>query len=292
MAKEKSNTLLKIAIYGGTLLFFLLQWFGPGLIKQYKQNKENELITFGGSKSEAERTSLNHNKSIKSLSNLTDSVIKNNSNIYVYTNDETMQLCKVYPNLNYDVFDPVTLGYSLISRNKSIIKEITAFAKNQDSLGYDIQFQDEQHQFKIKQLTNNEDIPKYILLTFYYFSDKVKRMMTTHIEKKPKRQFVYPYESKEIQLKKLDELQSSKIILTETELENQKIESNFRALMGPRKGSISADHKFYFAAYNKHISEEKFNIKIKQFVTLFMKKQNATLGTLKKIELQNGFSVN
>jgi hypothetical protein len=113
-------SLLKIGIYTFVIGFFFFGWFGPGLIRSCKQQKEWELITLGGSRSEADQSIVEYNKCIEQLNKLTNSVINEFGSILIYTNDTSINYCTVYPNINYSVFEEVSLGRPMIQRNKGI----------------------------------------------------------------------------------------------------------------------------------------------------------------------------
>ncbi|WP_075603046.1 hypothetical protein [Saccharicrinis aurantiacus] len=65
--KSEGLNSLSIGIYAFLILFALFQWFGPGLIKSCKREREVDLITLGSSCSEANKPIENYNNHIDKL---------------------------------------------------------------------------------------------------------------------------------------------------------------------------------------------------------------------------------
>jgi len=278
--------LLKIGIYAFVFGPFFFGMFGPGLIRSCKQQKEFELITLGGSRSEADQAIEDYNKCIALLNKLTNRVINKFGSILIYTNDTSINNCTVYPNINYSVFEEVSLGRPMIQRYKDIIEEIDFFSEHMDSLGFNFWLSIPGSSLKIAELNQIKAEKEFIVLSFYYYSEEEKSYLKKRIEKQPLRSFQYPHKSKNEQLKDLDEIQCSKVILSETELKNQSIESGLKALFAPRKGSINSSQRFYFAVYNSQTSDDEFKKDVRLFVDMFLAHKDTTGCFVKKIPLR------
>lgn len=284
--QDKDNIkylLLKTAIIGGVILFYLAQWFGPGLIQNYKQNKEFQNIHYGGDQSDLDASVERYNKAIMAIKRYTDSIINKDDCLYVYTNDTREITATIRPNLNYDVFNEYGFPRPVIRRNNDITAELNKFLNNRDSLGYKIILNTEKDRFFIKNVVNTGTETEYITFSTYFYNTKEKEHLTQLI--KDKKNYISVLKSKEDKIRELDSLQKAKIIFSETELHNQKIESNLKLIMGPRIKLKDTTHLFYFTTYNKPISKGQLNGKINSFASLFLKKQDTTNCFIKKINI-------
>jgi hypothetical protein len=280
------SKLLKVGIYSFVIIVFFFGLFGPGLIRSCKQQKEQELISYGGSRSAAEKSIEEYNKRIEKVNQLTNHVIAEFGSLLIYTNDSSIHNCYVYPNLNYNVFEEVGWGRRLIQRNKDIIEEIDAFTANADSLGYEIRSNIQASTYKIAELHELNVEKEFIVLSFYHYSKKEKEILRNQLEKRQPSSFRFPHKSKAEQLKELDELQVSKVILSDSELKDKHIEGGLKALFAPSLGSIDSSHKFYFGVYNTQISSEEFQDKIYLFADMFLTNKDTTGCFVKKIPLR------
>ncbi|SNR16412.1 hypothetical protein [Tenacibaculum jejuense] len=279
MAKEKFDFQflgLKILIYGGTIAFFLFQWFGPGLIKAYKDKKERELILHGGSVSEANTTIQKRNEKLIELNKLENKEAKKYNNLLVFTNDTTktvttlLQANRKYRD-NYK--NPYSIGYNTIQKNEEDIDYINDFFNRKDSLGFNIYVLNafKNQEVKLMQTNAIDTNYRFKVSYFYYYTEKQKKRLAKRINEKPNNHFSFSFESKEKKLAKLDSIQFSKIILSESELKDQKIkQSGLIKLFAPR---ISPDNYgvFYFSCYNKPIDSITFHKNITSFTSMFLK---------------------
>lgn len=274
--------LLKTAIIGGVILFYLFQWFGPGIIQNYKQNKEFQNIHYGGDESEVNESIDNYNKAVMELRRYTDSVISKNPSLFIYTNDTSNVEAIIKPNLNYDVFDSYDFQ-TVISKNTEITNELNNFLDNRDSLGYKVILTTSKTNFFIKNIVNTKQETSYITYSSYYYNQKEKEQLANLIN--TRKNYISVFKSKEQKISELDSLQSGKIIFSETELQNKKIESGLKRIMGPRINLKDTTHLFYFTSYNKAITKKQLTSKLKNFTPLFLKKQDTTNCFIKEIPI-------
>ncbi|WP_299627271.1 hypothetical protein [uncultured Tenacibaculum sp.] len=279
MVKEKFDYQylgLKILIYGGTLAFFLFQWFGPGLIKAYKEKKERELILHGGSISEANATIQERNKKLIELNNLENEEAKKHNEFLVFTNDTTRTITTLLQaNRRYrdNYKNPYSIGYNTIQKNEEDINYINDFFNKKDSLGYNIfalnAFKNQE--VKLMQTNTIDTNYRFKVSYFYYYTEKQKKHLAKRINEKPNNHFSFVFESKKEKLAKLDSIQFSKIVLSEVELKDEKI--NQRGLVKLFAPRISANNYgvFYFSCYNKPIDSITFHKKIISFTSMFLK---------------------
>lgn len=208
--------------------------------------------------------------------------------LFIYTNDSVVSNAILYPNIKHDVFNKGELSRPLIHRNKEVIDEITSFINKKDSLGYGIKIwlKNQQQYLNIAEMNNLDEEQKFSVTTFYYYTNEEKEDIRKHLNNSTKRNSIYN-KAIEKQLNKLDELQYSRVILTETELKNQRIKSGHRGLFAPKNKSIQTYHKFYFTAYNRQMNIEHFKVNVNQFVTMFLKNQNTTNCYYQELKLTN-----
>lgn len=281
--KDKRNYgLLKFAMIAGLILFYAVQWFGPGLIKNYKQNKEYQNIYYGGDQSEVNESIDNYNKAVMALRCYTDGVTSKNSSLFIYTNDTSNVEAIIKPNLNYDVFDSYDFQ-TVISKNTEITNELNIFLENRDSLGCKVILTTSKTNFFIKNIVNTNEETSYITYSSYYYNQKEKEQLANLIN--TRKNYISAFKSKEQKIRELDSLQSGKIIFSETELQNKKIESGLKLIMGPRINLKDTTHLFYFTAYNKVITKNQLTSKLKNFIPLFLKKQDTTNCFIKEIPI-------
>ncbi|WP_077400428.1 hypothetical protein [Cellulophaga omnivescoria] len=274
--------LLKTAIIGGVILFYLFQWFGPGIIQNYKQNKEFQNIHYGGDESEVNESIDKHNKAVMELRRYTDSVISKNPSLFIYTNDTSNVEAIIKPNLNYDVFDSYDFQ-TVISKNTEITNELNNFLDNRDSLGFKVILTTSKTNFFIKNIVNTKQETTYITYSSYYYNQKEKEQLANLIN--TRKNYISVFKSKEQKISELDSLQSGKIIFSETELQNKKIESGLKLIMGPRINLKDTTHLFYFTSYNTTITKKQLTSKLKNFTPLFLKKQDTTNCFIKEIPI-------
>lgn len=288
--KKSEFSYWKIGFYGITIFIFLSIYLGPDILRYYKLQRERNMITLGGSKSDARESSLEYNKKINLFNQQLDSVIKTVKPLFVYTNDSAVSNGILYPNIKYNIFRRGALSRPLIQRNKEIIDEINYFTNNKDSLGYGIRIwlKNQRQYLNIAEINNLNEEQKFSVTTFYYYTDKEKENLRKHLNNSPKRNSSYN-KTIEKQLQNLDKLQSSSVILTETELKNRRIKSGLRGLFAPKNKSIHANHKFYFTAYNRQLNIENFKVKVNQFVTMFLKDKNTTNCYYKELKLTDNY---
>ncbi|PKB43605.1 hypothetical protein AX016_1808 [Cellulophaga sp. RHA19] len=274
--------LLKTAIIGGVILFYLFQWFGPGIIQNYKQNKEFQNIHYGGDESEVNESIDNYNKAVMALRRYTDSVTSKNSSLFIYTNDTSNVEAIIKPNLNYDVFDSYDFQ-TVISKNTEITNELNNFLENRDSLGCKVILTTSKTNFFIKNIVNTKEETSYITYSSFYYNQKEKEQLANLIN--TRKNYISAFKSKEQKISELDSLQSGKIIFSETELQNKKIESGLKLIMGPRINLKDTTHLFYFTSYNTTITKKQLTSKLKNFTPLFLKKQDTTNCFIKEIPI-------
>lgn len=290
MQQEKNDSkkdkrkygLLKFAMIAGLILFYAVQWFGPGLIKNYKQNKEYQNIYYGGDQSEVNESIDNYNKAVMALRRYTDSVTSKNSSLFIYTNDTSNVEAIIKPNLNYDVFDSYDFQ-TVISKNTEITNELNNFLENRDSLGCKVILTTSKTNFFIKNIVNTNEKTSYITYSSYYYNQKEKEQLANLIN--TRKNYISAFKSKEQKISELDSLQSGKIIFSETELQNKKIESGLKLIMGPRINLKDTTHLFYFTSYNTTITKNQLTSKLKNFIPLFLKKQDTTNCFIKEIPI-------
>lgn len=282
--KDKRNyALLQFALIIGIILFYLFQWFGPGIIQNYKQNKEFQNIHYGGNQSKVNESIEKHNQAVIALRRYTDSVVTKSGSLFIYTNDTSNITAVVKPNLNYDVFDNYGFPQSLISKNNDITNGLNTFLKNRDSLGYKVLLTTRNTTFFIKNIVNTNAKTDYITYSTYYYTPKQKKHLINLI--KTQKNYISSLKSKKQKISKLDSLQVGKIVFSETELHNQKIESGLKLIMGPRIKLQDSTHLFYFTSYNKAITINQLKNKLQNFIPLFLKKQDTTNCFIKEVRI-------
>ncbi|MCL5246937.1 hypothetical protein M4I21_14030 [Cellulophaga sp. 20_2_10] len=280
---KRNYGLLKFAMIAGLILFYVVQWFGPGLIKNYKQNKEFQNIHYGGDQSALDASVERYNQAIMDIRHYTDSITNKNSSLHIYTNDTTELTASIRPNINYDVFNEYGFPRPVIQKNNAITAELNRFLKNRDSLGYNIILNTKKGGFYLKRLVNNNKETEYVTFSTYYYNSKEKDHLKELINKK--NNYTSILQSKEEKIRELDSLQKAKIIFTETELDNQKIKSGLKLIMGPRIKLKDSTHLFYFTAYSNSITKEHLKTKLQNFVPLFLKKQDTTNCFIKEVTI-------
>ena len=142
MKKDKFDytyLFLQIIIFGGTICWYLFQWFGPGIIQAYKQNKELEHIYYGGDLSDVNKLIDIRNSKVEDLNKLMAVELKENNPLLLFTNDSSKNIIGlIQPNKNFisDYRNPHSIGTNALQENKEIIENINSFFKDKDSLGY------------------------------------------------------------------------------------------------------------------------------------------------------------
>lgn len=273
-------------IYGLTLLIFLLWHFGPGLIRTYKLKKEKELIFYGGSKKEAETSTKQYNALIEEIKDETNKIKTAKKTILVFTNDTSAKKAIIFPNLNYNVFDRGPFDFAVIPHKKRCIEELTNFLENKKNDGFCIKLSVPDHQFNLKTINDTTREYSYIVLARYYYSEKAKKHLKTRIEQKPSNHFSFLTTPKAEQLRKLEDEQFAKIIFSEKELQNNKIENKLASLLGPGIDLRNKSYKFYFSCQNDIISKQLLKDKTEKFKSMFLKNQNTSDCFIEEIVLQ------
>ncbi len=190
--------------------------------------------------------------------------------IYIITNDTATDL-QVTLSPNFEIYEnEAMIGYVQVQSNAD---QINQFLARKDTAGYDLELHIGEKSIHLMNLNKLAEEKRYIVQHRFYHAEKTIEALTETIEKKALRKFSYPYKSKQEQLDDLSEEQQAKIIFTETELTNQKIEDNLRLLMGPRIRLDDPTHFFYFSTYNKYISKQELQAKLTSFNSMFLKDQ-------------------
>lgn len=279
---------LKILIFGIPITFALFQWFGPGIIQAHKQQKELEQIHYGGSTSEINEYINERNTKVSELNTLISKEIKKHSSILSYTNDTVSNItATLYPNIKFDeeYQNEYRIGNNLIEENQEIIEKINTFFRQQDKLGYNIFINDtvNREAFKLMNINKTDSIYKYSITFFYHYTDDTKAKLTDLINKGHSVNFSFEDKSTQEQLNELEGIQSSRIIITEDELQNKKIASGFKALNA--SGINKNANTFYFSCFNKKMDSILFLKKIEAFKSMYSKYKTIKNGNVVDVKI-------
>lgn len=295
MKKEKIDNqflFIKIGIYGFIICGALFQWFGPGLIKAYKQEKETEQIWYGGSPKKVNKHITKRNNKVVQLNDLINNQLKNLDSLSVYTNDSCINVqTLIRANRKYrDTYrNTYEIGRNYITESNETIKHIENYLDKQDSLGFNVFYKGstlQRRYFRLLNLNKSDTLNKYKIVQYYYYTEKQKEQLAKKIENKK----YFIAKTKEEELKELHDEQYSQIIISENELQNQKIENSFKAILGPKIGMYKKCY-FYFTCFNKQLDEKTFKNKIVLFKNMFMKRKNL-IGDIKKMKIVNPVKIN
>jgi hypothetical protein len=252
MKEKLKYYLLLFVILGAVIFVYLFQWFGPGIISQYKQNKEMEQIHYGGSTEEANASIELTNKKIDELKEVVDSALRANTHIYVFTNDTTRSLDKMllFPKMDYDVFEPPTfMGRPVITRNEEVIEEIDLFLTYQDSLGYYGNIIKDNHTLHVKGLKKEKEHTIFKLITYF----KPTAAYNDRPIIKSGNKF------KHLLSEKKDSFETRNFLYKESHLTNanERVRYNAAILSPYYKGFYDDSFRFYFVCYNSNVSREE-----------------------------------
>ncbi len=284
-------------IWGAILLAIILHlifWFGPGMIQRYKQKKEMEMIFYGGNKSSAENSIEQYNEKIDEIEAIIDSALNANTDIYIYTNDTSINEGTFYPDLNYDVFNDYGRIRPLIQKSKDVIEAVDYFIDNKDSLGFNVKLESKNSKFKMMNINNlDEKLEFKVFSSYYYSNDQIEHLKEYAENNRVTSSPAYRnlIESKEEQIQNLYKQQSSILVFTESELNRQKIDSGMKALLAPRINLKDSTQYFYFSSYNKRIDKEQFKKKVKAFNKMFLAYQDTSNCYIRTIKLHKAKTV-
>ncbi len=271
-----NNQFKTYAMIGGVILILLMSIFGPSLAN-YLRAKNDPLRKA-------------HISAAKSFNSAREKLLfdwqkqeKDLGSFYVYTNDTVSEIwATMRPNLEF-YENKNDISYVASQGHASTMEQ---FLKRKDTAGYNVILNSASKKIPLMKMTKLDEEQKFIYKNRYYYTDKEKAALTSRIEKKPDRKFRYPYDSKEDQLSALEGEQRSKIIFTESELEDQEVKDNLRMLFAPRVRKKGVKGIFYFTFYNKNMSKEDLNAKIQDFENMFFKGVSPKGSVLKKIDLK------
>ena len=256
MEKEKRDwgyIFFSIRAYIALFLLFLIGTCGPGFIRQYKKNKEMELIHYGGSVKEANKAIDLRNQKIIELQKAVDTVLKSNPSMYVFTNDTTaLDSVILYPNINFDVFEPPTfIGNPVIQSNNRIVEEVDSFLQNKDSMSwYYVQLKKNNHTLNVKRYQPYNDSLKFKVITYF----KPTKEYDERPIMKNRHKYAHLYG------KKKDSFETRNFYFRESNLKNIKKQYKYRsAILRPYYKYLYDDtFLFYFVCYNKNITKTEF----------------------------------
>ncbi len=207
------------------------------------------------------------------------SILKNNSYIYVYTNDTSQLKATLKPNIEF-----YTNSYApYYSNTQSKTDALKKFLKDK-SLGYNVVL--DNNRVKLIQATvfdsifAMKSIKKYSLVVDYKMSEK-------EIEIKKKHQSKY--------LSILDKdkdtvFNSEKIVLTSKELADRKINGRLRRVLSPIIDLDNKEYHFYFSPYDNNSTKQEFIEAVEDFKAMFLKTNtNKNLGTIKELIFETKF---
>ncbi|SNR16414.1 hypothetical protein [Tenacibaculum jejuense] len=288
MKKQKYNfpyLFIKILIFGGLIFWYFLL----NTNQKHKNRNALEKVYYGGSAEEVNKSFKKVNTKISTLRTLTTEKQEQFKNILIFTNNNQKGLkASIQANRKYrnEHTSSHQIGRNYIRENEEIIKYIDDFFKYKDSLGFNIFLSDTYNnkEFRVNNLTVSDTITKYIALQFYYYNKKLKTELTKQIQKDE----FYTNKTKAEKIAKLDSLQFSKVIFTEAELQNKKMENELKALFVPDFNNHS-DDIFYFSCYNKILNDSIFKDKIVLFKQMFFQQKKNNKGLLRKIKISTLF---
>ena len=157
----------QVAILGAVVLIYLIGWFGPSLIKNYKLEQEHRQINIGGSDKELENSIEVYTKSLDSVSQLIKKTQKNYPFIYVCTNDSlfTPSDVTLYPSLDYYALKK-HFPTSQISYIKSATKALNTYLqKEKKVLKVKTKFNNVSRQ--VKTIIADTVLDQFIIFTYF-----------------------------------------------------------------------------------------------------------------------------
>ena len=172
-----------------------------------------------------------------------------------------------------DYRNPYAIGQDLVQENEEIVNNVNHFITHKDSLGYNVFAIDlfKNQQTQMMETNTNDTSYRYKVSYFYTYTEKEKERLSKQINDKPKYDYSFYTQPKNEQLDQLDSLQFLKVILSEKELMNNKLERKaFASLFVPEINDVE-NGIFYFSCYNKTIDSITFREKIPFFKSMFLK---------------------
>lgn len=271
-----------------TLIFLILLCVFFPDIKEFFQPKKNDVFLYGsgGLSFVPEEVYKEYKDKLNKLDQITDSIVDKYQYILIYTNDISIKNAEVIPDVE-SLFLRIKYDYTSLNQNNndtySIIKRIDSFLENIDTVGFGIWLRNEHREFELAKITNVNIDQLYKLTTFNYYTKKEKDSLRRLINNSD--EGVFSIDSKEEQLKKIEEVQSSKVFLTDFELKEKKLMRKISQVFGPKKGSIDSSKTFYFTAYSNQVDIDQFIEKKDQLVSMFLRNQDTTGCYIRKIKL-------
>lgn len=189
-----------------------------------------------------------------------DSILKNNSPIYVYTNDTSKLKATFYPNL-----ESYTSHYiSSYSNTQSKTNALKKFLQDK-SLGYKVILNNNRVRLiqaaLFDSIYTDTSIKKYSLVVDY-------KMSKEEIELKKQRRTKYM----DILNRRRDTVfNSKKIVLTSKELTDRKINNGFKRILSPIIDLNNKEYHFYFSSYDNNFSKQDFIKAVEDFKAMYLK---------------------
>ncbi|CAA0223835.1 hypothetical protein [Tenacibaculum maritimum] len=267
---------------GGLILALLIGYISfilPGQIRQYKLQKEQELISNVIAKPYADYENYR-----SQIVNRVDSLEEENPFIYVYTNDtEPLDFC-ILPNLQvYQNNNSYSPDFSIKQMQADDLKW---FIDNEDTKGYDIWLNTNRVEIVIGRLNKNKGTDLNVSMTYFY-SKKTKEHLKKQAKKRNERRLLN-YTRRE----NLDSIQTARVIVP-TKIEEKPKNNLGNMLMRFDEKIIQSaikqknpTQKIYLSFYSKNATKEELESKIEEFEKLFYDGKKSKDYKIRKVYLK------
>jgi len=259
------------------LLFAYVRFILPGQIRQYKLQKEQELIN-----NVVQKPYTEYEKYISQIVKKVRALEKENPFIYVYTNDTEPLDFRILPNVQvYQNIDNYSLGFVTKQMQADDLK---SFIDNEDTKGYFIWLNTNRIHISIRKLNKNKTADLNVTMTYFY-SEKIKEQLKKQVEKRKKYQFING------KTEDLDSIQTARVIIpSEIEKKSKNLEGilmrfDEKIIQSAIKQKNSTQ-KIYFSFYAKNGSKEELESEIKKFEKLFYDGKKSKDCKIRKVYLK------
>ncbi len=260
------------------LLICYVMFILPGQIRQYKLQKEQQQISDVIAKPYADYENYR-----SQIINKVRSLEKENSFIYVYTNDTEPLDFRILPNVqvyqNNDSYSPH------FSTKRMQADDLKSFIDNEDTKGYHIWLNTNGVQVSIGKLSKNKTTELNVSMTYFY-SKKTKEYLKKQAKKRKKYQFL------NTERKNLDSIQTARVIVPSENEEKSKNNLGDILMRFDEKIIQSAikqknpTQKIYLSFYSKNGLKEELESKIEKFEKLFYDGKKSKGFKIRKVYLK------